>query len=229
MALPSLEETSSFPQSSFPPSETSPRFMMMDALIERPRKWQQDGGRTDGQTVDESIHRSEGGYGWGKGSNEGTTFALFDGRNEERLFLQTSLLSPSSLLPLTRSVSLWLLKQKHVPLPSSPSSAIMSLMSWRAKRGTQWSISPSCLKGTSSSILPSSLLFLSTSNAAQKPFLAAYRTTSYPSHLLVLRGAISTSPPQPRICPCHQVRGGGDVDVVRRQTDEQRSAANAMR
>ena len=44
MALPSLEETSSFPQSSFPP-KTSPRFMMMDALIERPRKWQQDGRR----------------------------------------------------------------------------------------------------------------------------------------------------------------------------------------
>ena len=52
--------------------------------------------------------------------------------------------------------------------PSSPSSAIMSLMSWRKERGTQWSISPSCLKGTSSSIL----LFLSTSNATHRsPFL----------------------------------------------------------
>ena len=104
MALPSLEETSSFPQSSFPPSETSPRFMMMDVLIERPRKWQQDGGCTDGQTVDESIHRSEGGYGWGREAMRAQlSLSLTAGMRKGSFSKQASFRPPVFYLSLDRS------------------------------------------------------------------------------------------------------------------------------
>ena len=191
-----------------------------------------DGGCTDGQTVDESIHRSEGGYGWGgEAMRAQLSLSLMAGMREGSFSLSPN--KPPSLLQSSTSYSIGVTMSARaearsfaIPsfFPSSPSSAIMSLMSWRKERGTQWSISPSCLKGTSSSIL----LFLSTSNATQKPLFVAYRTSSYPSHLLVLRGRFR---PRRRNhgsvnvirCAC------GGVDVVRRQTDEQRSAANAMR
>ena len=114
------------------------------------------------------MNRSEG-----EGGNEGRTFAHFDSRKRKGVFRERAKQTSQIIyvLSLTRSIDLpfhrvtvlagWLLKLKNVP--SSPSSAIMSLMSWRR----EGSISPSlflpfCLQGTSS---PS----LSTSKTAERP------------------------------------------------------------
>ena len=166
----------------------------------------------------------------GRGSNEGTTFALFDGRNEGKApFPQTSLLPSSSLLPLTRSVSLWLLKQKHVPLPFLPSShpRHRQLSCHSCHGGRRGGLSGASRLPALRAPPPRSSFFfpLQTRHTGA---LSCGVSSSYPSHLLVLRGRFR---PRRRNhgsvnvirCAC------GDVDVVRRQTDEQRSAANAMR
>ena len=94
---------------------------MMDALIERPRKWQQDGRLhcTDGQTVDESIHRSEGGYGWGgEAMRAQLSLSLMAGMRG-RLFSPNK---PSSLLQSSTSHSIGVTMAARAEAPFLPSS-----------------------------------------------------------------------------------------------------------
>lgn len=187
-------------------------------------------GPTDGRTVDESIHRSEGGYGWGGEAMRAQLSLSLTAGMREGSFPQTSLLSPSSLIPLTRSVSLWLLKQKHVPLPFLPSShpRHRQLSCHSCHGGRRGGLSgASRLPALRAPPPPRSSFFSPLQRRHRSPFLRRIVRTLIRLIFSFCEGDFDlTNRNHGSVnvrCAC------GGVDVVRRQTDEQRSAANAMR
>ena len=183
---------------------------------------------TDGQTVDESIHRSEGGYGWGREAMRAQlSLSLTAGMREGSFSKQAFFPPPVFYLSLDRSHYGFSSRSTFLCHPRHRQLSCHSCHGGR-RGGLSGASRLPALRAPPPRSSHRVSFFSLLQTRHRSPFL---RRIVRPLIRLIFSFCEGRFRPRRRrnhgsvIVKC--ARGG--VDVVRRQTDEQRSAANAMR